>query len=581
MSLLWVVSFDEEKEGLKSNFDEKNIFLLEELHRYDIDVVLLIFSRERIKGDDEKLLKSMFSSVFEVGQSGLIGFDSQNKSNILLLKTLDFLKEKYHFSASFFSCVCHRKITENFPGKKILNYDGPFFNDSDENFLFELKDGFHAFDVIYQGRDTDQIGEGLIKECYPLALSSYNDEFYFKGIIKVIKTGGVKHLINFKKKVLIVTDVRFWRSGVGSHSRILTLYRELEKNFDVSVFFYGTIHKKDQGILSGLGIFENLFSYKKYSYASSVSFKKIDFPNPPGLKNKRHEIFLESLSNFVEAQDQYDAVIYEYIWLAYTKEAISYPTISIIDTHDLMAYREYRFSRQGAEASISISLREEIDILDNFDAVIAIQSEEAISLSGLLRDAIPICCPHPVEVPICDKNAIIDNFHKFRIGFVGGENEANEKAIKWFINEVFPVVSRNGVELNIYGGVCKRIMKYREASGVFLHGQVERLVDAYADNQVMINPMIHGGGLKIKSVESLANRKPLIASAEGAIGIANPEMSGVIVANNRAEFIDAILKILHQPNVLEKMSYDAEKAARDQFSSEACFSPLIELIEAI
>ncbi|MGZ8969764.1 MAG: glycosyltransferase [Telluria sp.] len=378
-----------------------------------------------------------------------------------------------------------------------------------------------------------------------------------------------------RKKVLMVTDVPFWEPGMGSHARMFSLCKEVKENFDLTVFFFGSIWPARQTAIDNAGFANRIVSYKEFEANANQVIEKCNAPALPGLARWRHEVFFRSLAAYLAKNNDFNAVLVQYLWLAYTRDAVPPGILTILDTHDLMAYRDFRFTSQGLPVGVSIGLRDEVALLDRFDSVISIQHEEAAILSSVLSKAIPICCPHGVEMAMPQTSNATTA--KLELGFVGGNSEANFSAIDWFLRNVWPALSNLPVTLNIFGTVCKRIGS--PPAGVTLHGLIPDLSDAYAGCDAMINPMIHGGGLKIKSIESLAHGKPLIASPEGAVGIRDPGGCGVIVAKTRDEFIDAVIFLLYDRQARGRLSDDAYKAADEQFSRSKCFAPLIELIE--
>jgi len=402
------------------------------------------------------------------------------------------------------------------------------------------------------------------------------------GLLRLLSTRSIAHLR--RKRVLLVTDIPFWEPGVGSHSRIFSLYKALQTEFDCQVFFYGSIWPDRLEEIENSGLKDIIISYKNYeSCAINVSFHADEVASARA-KWAYHEIFGKSLAQFLGEQDRYDAVIFEYLWLAYLRSAIPYKTISILDTHDLMAPREYRCAIQGLRTRFSISLMDEVAILEKFDVIIAIQNEEASWMERLLPSKIVLCCPHGVEVEnetLPGRLKLSRRNKHFRIGFVGGGSNENAEAIRWFLREIWPVVRQLNIELHIYGNVCEKLRDQSLDSDVTLHGLLASLDVAYAHCDAIINPIMHGGGLKIKSVEAIAHGKPLIASPEGAVGIENAETSGIIIARSRGEFINAVLRLASNPNECDLMSHQAISAAKKQFSLSASFSPLVALLGSL
>lgn len=403
----------------------------------------------------------------------------------------------------------------------------------------------------------------------------------FADLLRALSSRSIAHLR--RKRVLLVTDIPFWEPGVGSHSRIMSLCRALRAEFDFQVFFYGSIWPARKKAIAAAGLDDVVISYKDYEAAAEDVPFKTSIPAHAGLKRARHDIFGKSLALFLRKQPRYDAVIFEYLWLAYLRDALPYPSICILDTHDLMAPREYRFVKEGLTTNVSITLKDEVAIFERFDALIAIQNEEASWMARLVPNKIVLCCPHGVETV---REALTERLEagrgrNLRVGFVGGDSNVNAEAMRWFLHEVWPVVNQLAIELHVYGNVCEKLRDQPLDVGVTLHGLVSSLDVAYAHCDVMINPIIHGGGLKIKSVEALAHGKPLIASPEGAVGIDDPQNSGVIVARSRSEFIDAVLRLVKNPEERESLARQALAASQEQFSPAASFATLIEFVRSL
>lgn len=90
-----------------------------------------------------------------------------------------------------------------------------------------------------------------------------------------------------------------------------------------------------------------------------------------------------------------------------------------------------------------------------------------------------------------------------------------------------------------------------------------------------------GGGLKIKTLEALTFKKPIVSTVEGAVGIGQEGSNGILVARNRAEFIEAILRLVYQPQLVGQLVKQGQQVIQNQFSPEACYSPLVQLLSYI
>jgi glycosyltransferase involved in cell wall biosynthesis len=383
-----------------------------------------------------------------------------------------------------------------------------------------------------------------------------------------------------QKKLVLATDAPFWEGKMGSHQRILAIAKALKNHCSLKIFFFGSIGLQRRTQIKEAGFENMVVSYKDFDQhlkPEEAGLPKLtSFANIQGLKKRRHDAFYTTFAQYVAAV-QPNIVLIEYIYLAYLQDAIPSNCLKLIDTHDVMCFREYRFyQHQMLNAiSMSVSYQEEQFILNHFDAVLAIQKNEYEILRKMLPNKVLLLCPHSVTYD--------SQYRKLNeiknIGFIGADNEANYSGLDWFIKQVWPIVKQLNLNLYIFGkvgdrfaGICDADESIKNMSDQLSQAEVYSLVDC------MINPVFVGGGLKIKTLEALAYGKPLISSKEGSVGIDNQAENGIIVAHNRLEFIESLIKLVKQPNLATELIQQGQTTIEQQFSPESCYQPLINLI---
>ena len=388
--------------------------------------------------------------------------------------------------------------------------------------------------------------------------------------------------IKRKKTVVLVTDAPFWGGKMGSHQRILALCQKLKQEFVLKVFFFGSIWYDRQIEINQAGFNKIVISYKNYS--ESVNLSKMGLPeqtsfaNYSGLKQKRHASFYKAFAQFISVEKP-ESIIFEYIYLAYLKDAIPAESLAIIDTHDVMCLREYRFYQSGLHhaISMSLSLQQEKTVLSAFDAILAIQSKEHALLQNMLPTKPIILCPHS----IVGKDILEEAPTRIKsIGFIGANNEANYSGLDWFIKQVWPVVKQLDLTLSIFGSVGKHFIDICQVDSTIKYmsdGLSQQ--EIYSQVDAMINPVFVGGGLKIKTLEALAYGKVLISSQEGAVGISDLDNHGIIIARDRQEFIDAFIRLAQQPELSKKLLAQGNTLVKQKFKPDVCYSPLIKFLQ--
>ena len=379
------------------------------------------------------------------------------------------------------------------------------------------------------------------------------------------------YLNDKKKKVLIVTEIPFWENGVGSHSRILNLCNALKKKFRLKIFFFGSIYPERIRAIEAQGLSQEVISYKEYEERSkNIPYVNISSDKFNNINMKKHQSFVKSLYIFL-SEEKFHTIIIEYIWNAYLKDAIKHKCLTILDTHDVMSFRKYSFLNK--EFPLDITLNQELEIYKQFNSVLFIQKKEYDYIKACDCRFISVCCSHNIS------RTLTKNPYKgIHFGFIAGNSAVNKEAITFFIENIWKFQNRNDAVLHIYGNICKEM--YISNKKIITHGLINNLNEIYSQCNIMINPVAHGSGLKIKSVEAIAFGKPLIASPEAISGIQNPELCGIIVAKNRTDFITAMLRLSYDRVFLERLTNDAKIVSKKIFSNMTSYDHLIRMIES-
>jgi glycosyltransferase involved in cell wall biosynthesis len=148
--------------------------------------------------------------------------------------------------------------------------------------------------------------------------------------------------------------------------------------------------------------------------------------------------------------------------------------------------------------------------------------------------------------------------------FVGGDNELNGEAIKWFIRDIFPIVRDQApsARLRIAGRVARQF-RGSVPEGVEPLGFVTDLDSLYCSSSVVVNPVLTGSGLAIKSIEALSFARPLVATSVGARGLASAIGRGLAVADRPTEFATAVIQLLVNPTMRTAFAEQARAFAKE------------------
>ncbi|MBE9194455.1 glycosyltransferase [Synechocystis sp. LEGE 06083] len=246
--------------------------------------------------------------------------------------------------------------------------------------------------------------------------------------------------------------------------------------------------------------------------------------------------FLQKLNN----EKRFDTVIVEYVFFSKALENFDSSTIKIIDTHDVFTDRhKLLISNQQSPSFFYTNSFNENKGLNRADKVIAIQKNEQIFFKNTLGLNNKIyTISHFPELEYIFNSDVENN-----IAYFSSSNPINLKSFSNFLKTIFPSIKDKiaNVNLLVGGSICDHLEENQSYKKL---GKIDDKKDFYKKATVVINPMLFGTGIKIKTVESLGYGMPLVTTSAGADGLEDKVNKAFLVADNSEEFAQNVIKIL-------------------------------------
>ena len=239
---------------------------------------------------------------------------------------------------------------------------------------------------------------------------------------------------------------------------------------------------------------------------------------------------------------------------------------SAVVMHDLF------FSQDPDRTVVLLDRDNEMALLDQADAVIAIQADEGGTVSRLLPHKQVILAPMAVAAVAGPQPGEDDT-----VLFVGSNTLPNIDGIAWFLREVWPALleRRPRMRMQIAGTCCGSLQAVPR--NVVLLGRVDDLEQVYRRAGIVISPLRLGSGLKIKLVEAMGRGKAVIATETTLQGVGEQVEGAVLRADTPAEFLAAFERLL-DGTARSRLGARALDAAHRHFSSAACHGGLLDFV---
>lgn len=158
--------------------------------------------------------------------------------------------------------------------------------------------------------------------------------------------------------------------------------------------------------------------------------------------------------------------------------------------------------------------------------------------------------------------------------------QPNIDAVLWFHEKVFNLLNKD-IKLLIVGSNPSKKIKKLSSSRIIITGYVENPYTYIESAILSIAPMLTGGGIQNKILESMALGKIVITSNLGALPIRGSNSSNLLVYKNEKHLAMMINKIFANPKPYQTIGRNARKFIAKNYTWECYREKLNKIIEEI
>ena len=159
--------------------------------------------------------------------------------------------------------------------------------------------------------------------------------------------------------------------------------------------------------------------------------------------------------------------------------------------------------------------------------------------------------------------------------FVGNLTyRANVEAATTLAREVLPMVraTRPGATAALVGP-CDGQVEALAGDGLEVAGRVDDLDPWYAGADVVVVPLRHGSGTRIKVLEAFAHRRPVVATPTAVAGL-DVEHGEVLLGATPGDLAAAVLEVLRDDDLADRLVMSAGALHHDRYAP-AAVAPVI------
>jgi glycosyltransferase involved in cell wall biosynthesis len=270
-------------------------------------------------------------------------------------------------------------------------------------------------------------------------------------------------------------------------------------------------------------------------------------------------------------QNHYDLIILESLFMSpYIGTIRRFSNARIIlRSHNLeyiiwerMAETSGNIARKAYLRYLARKLKEtELDAMRSVDGIVAISSEDAKRFKELGLKKPLIAVPFGVDLSTFDIHPYTKNegLNLFHIGAM--DWSPNVEGIYWFLEEIWPEVLQTtpNAKLHLAGRNMSDTLQQSDYPNTHIYGEIKDAYSFMGAYDVMVVPLLAGGGMRVKIIEAMALGKTVISTSIGAEGIIYENGKDIIIADNALQFVQAIKKLYLQPELITTIGKAARK----------------------
>lgn len=258
----------------------------------------------------------------------------------------------------------------------------------------------------------------------------------------------------------------------------------------------------------------------------------------------------ETLREF--RKDQFDLVLIEEVQMGQFISELPPEIPKILDFHNvysLMTERAltnlHRDENQKSKFEFERMLRFEKKISSLCAHFLVCSEKEALAAKRYLGISDVTIIPNGVDTNYFNPGALVTE--SGYLLFTGTMNyEPNIEGVKWFVAHVFPIVKKHipHASFHVVGTNPSTEVLSLASDEIFIYGRVEDVRSFYHKADIVVVPLLSGGGTRLKILEAAASGKAIVTTTLGVEGQDFKHPEELFVVDDPTQFANAVIDLL-------------------------------------
>jgi glycosyltransferase involved in cell wall biosynthesis len=378
-------------------------------------------------------------------------------------------------------------------------------------------------------------------------------------------------------RILFVTEFLPWPTNTGGRIRTFHLLRQAARHHEVTLLTQMSPEAAVGGeLIEKMGVRLYTIPFRQRSRAQKAFHGGLRLMSPlPYVSVYSHyRRELKVLIKELTGREHFDVLHLDHLDAALYASSSSSPIVTYLDEHNYETSLLQSVCDHTSKPLVHWYLSSQIQKLDRFERRI-LKSVDAISVVSA-NDAQKVYTAAPESTCEIIPNGVDLDFYDiprdprpYRVVSVGSLDWLpNVEGLLWFLDIVWPSVIEvyPAATLHIVGRNPQRALLKRASNRITVAGSVKDVREHVRDAAAFVVPLLAGGGTRLRVLEAMAMRIPIVSTSIGVEGIQCTHGQHLLIADRPKEFASQLISILCNQGLAESIAYAGRQLAEQQYS---------------
>lgn len=185
--------------------------------------------------------------------------------------------------------------------------------------------------------------------------------------------------------------------------------------------------------------------------------------------------------------------------------------------------------------------------------------------------------PNAVEVPVSPLGSNGKEVILFIGNLSGDMGTPNSDAVVWFINAIWPhIINKNpNVVFRVVGKTCVNMFQFlKDRENVEILGYADNLAHVFENASISIAPIRYGTGTRIKILDTLAHKCPIVSTTIGADGLDTVHEKHLLISNEPRDFARQCLRLINYKVFAQQIANQGYDFVKNNYDREIIINHL-------